>query len=241
MASHVDSNKAQAEHQEEKRTVDDVETVDYKMAQGKVKEVNAASVVLAAAVAAQKPSLLSKNMLKLYFIMSVGYLVSTMNGFDSSLMGAINAMAPYQESFGLSGAGKLYPWMTVHLRDHQPVYRLINRDCVYHLQPWPNRCLPILRTLGRRLRTKDLYLRGVSDRADWNGRARLLPHPERFHGRPIYSRFRGRDSFGRWTSLYCRAGPASLPGHNGWSVQYLLVAWQHPCRLDHLWLQSQPA
>jgi MFS family permease len=32
-------------------------------------------------------------------------VVSTMNGFDSSLMGSINAMKPYQKSFGLSGAG----------------------------------------------------------------------------------------------------------------------------------------
>jgi hypothetical protein len=63
-------------------------------------------VGLATAVAAQKPSLFSKNMFKLYFIMSVGYLVSTLNGFDSSLIGATNAMKPYQESFGLSGAGK---------------------------------------------------------------------------------------------------------------------------------------
>jgi hypothetical protein len=108
MDSHVDSNKAQAERHEEKSTFNNVENIDYKMAQGKVKEFNAASVALAAAVAAQKRSLLSKNMFKLYFIMSVGYLVSTMNGFDSSLMGAINAMTPYQESFGLSGAGKLY-------------------------------------------------------------------------------------------------------------------------------------
>ncbi|KAI9048825.1 hypothetical protein LZ554_007656 [Drepanopeziza brunnea f. sp. 'monogermtubi'] len=64
-----------------------------------------ASTALAAAVAANKPKLLSKNMLQLYFIMGIGYLVSTMNGFDSSLMGAINAMAPYQETFGLSGSG----------------------------------------------------------------------------------------------------------------------------------------
>lgn len=48
---------------------------------GHVNEVNTTSVALAAAVAAQKPKLLSRNMLKLYFIMSVGYLVSTMNGF----------------------------------------------------------------------------------------------------------------------------------------------------------------
>lgn len=48
---------------------------------GNAVDINARSVALAAAVEAQKPSLLSKNMLKLYFIMSVGYLVSTMNGF----------------------------------------------------------------------------------------------------------------------------------------------------------------
>jgi len=58
-----------------------VPTVDEKYATGKVVEVQAASVALAAALAAQKPKLFSKNMLKLYFIMSVGYLISTMNGF----------------------------------------------------------------------------------------------------------------------------------------------------------------
>lgn len=44
-------------------------------------------------------------MLKLYGIMGVGYLVSTLNGFDSSLMGAINAMPSYQSTFGLKGEG----------------------------------------------------------------------------------------------------------------------------------------
>jgi MFS family permease len=44
-------------------------------------------------------------MIQLYMIMGVGYLVSTMNGFDSSLMGAINAMKPYQNTFGLTGEG----------------------------------------------------------------------------------------------------------------------------------------
>ncbi|KAI5460558.1 lactose permease [Mariannaea sp. PMI_226] len=68
-------------------------------------EVNAASIALAAAVAEQKPNPWSKNMMKLYLIMGLGYLVSTMNGYDSSLMGSINAMKPYQDSFGLDGAG----------------------------------------------------------------------------------------------------------------------------------------
>jgi hypothetical protein len=41
--------------------------------------------------------------------MGIGYLISTMNGFDSSLMGSINAMKPYQDSFGLTGAGNDLP------------------------------------------------------------------------------------------------------------------------------------
>lgn len=45
------------------------------------KEVNTASVALAAAVAEQKPKPLSNAMLRLYGIMTVGYLVSTINGF----------------------------------------------------------------------------------------------------------------------------------------------------------------
>jgi hypothetical protein len=73
-----------AEHHEA-TDVHRVPTVDEKYATGKVTEVQAASVALAAAIAAQKPNLLSKNMLKLYFIMSVGYLISTMNGFGTAL------------------------------------------------------------------------------------------------------------------------------------------------------------
>lgn len=72
---------------------------------GNVKDLNVASVALAAAVEAQKPNLLSRNMIQLYAIMGIGYLVSTMNGFDSSLMGAINAMDSYQATFGLTGKG----------------------------------------------------------------------------------------------------------------------------------------
>ncbi|KAI1812425.1 lactose permease [Poronia punctata] len=68
-------------------------------------EISTASAALAAAVVEQKPKLLSPSMIQLYAIMGIGYLVSTMNGFDSSLMGSINAMIPYQETFGLESAG----------------------------------------------------------------------------------------------------------------------------------------
>jgi hypothetical protein len=107
------------EHQE--NNVQQVLFLDEKLGVGNVTQVQASSVALAAAVAAQKPSLLSKNMIQLYMIMSIGYLVSTLNGFgmffkkkmhkqmlistDSSLMGSINAMKPYQQTMGLSGEG----------------------------------------------------------------------------------------------------------------------------------------
>lgn len=56
---------------------------------GAIKTANVHNVALSAAIEAQKPSLFSKNMLKLGSIMAVGYLVSTINGYDGSLMGKI--------------------------------------------------------------------------------------------------------------------------------------------------------
>ena len=83
-----------------------VQDIDDGITKGPVvKEAKVASAALTAAINAQKPSLWSKNMIKLYLIMGIGYLVSTMNGFDSSLMGSINAMDSYQRTFGLTGAG----------------------------------------------------------------------------------------------------------------------------------------
>lgn len=64
--------------------VHEAEGYDGEKPTGNVKEVNTQSVALAAAIAAQKPKLLSPNMIKLYLIMSVGYLVSTMNGFGTT-------------------------------------------------------------------------------------------------------------------------------------------------------------
>ncbi|TDZ15771.1 Lactose permease [Colletotrichum orbiculare MAFF 240422] len=97
----LEESKSRTEFEHDNAPFDEKAAV----AVGNVKEVNAASVALAAALAEKKPNIWSPNMLKLYFIMAIGYLVSTMNGFDSSLMGAINAMPYYQQSFGLSGAG----------------------------------------------------------------------------------------------------------------------------------------
>jgi hypothetical protein len=82
----MDSKKVESsavEHQEQ-HEFREFSTMDEKHSHGNVTQVQAASVALAAATAAQKPSLWSENMLKLYFIMAVGYLVSTMNGFGMS-------------------------------------------------------------------------------------------------------------------------------------------------------------
>jgi hypothetical protein len=46
------------------------------------REVAAASVALESAIAESKPSLVSPGMLRLWVIMSMCYLVSTMNGFE---------------------------------------------------------------------------------------------------------------------------------------------------------------
>jgi MFS family permease len=76
-----------------------IETIDET---ANTKESGMPPKTLAEAVAQQKTNPWS---IRLVAILSISYLVSTMNGFDSSLMGAINAMIPYQETFGLSGAG----------------------------------------------------------------------------------------------------------------------------------------
>lgn len=50
---------------------------------GMVVETSTASVALAAALADNKPGLLSRQMFRLYGIMIIGYLVSTINGFGT--------------------------------------------------------------------------------------------------------------------------------------------------------------
>lgn len=40
----------------------------------------------------------SRSMWRLYGVLAIAYLCGCLNGFDGSLMGAINAMKPYQVS-----------------------------------------------------------------------------------------------------------------------------------------------
>lgn len=73
-----------ATYHDGEKEVHEATVLDGEKPTGNVKNVNTKSVALAAAIAAQKPNLLSPNMIKLYLIMSIGYLVSTMNGFGTS-------------------------------------------------------------------------------------------------------------------------------------------------------------
>jgi hypothetical protein len=43
----------------------------------------------------------SRSMFRLYGVLFVAYLCGCLNGFDGSLMGAINAMTPYKKYFGM--------------------------------------------------------------------------------------------------------------------------------------------
>lgn len=56
-------------------------------------------------MATQKPNPRGPGYIKLYLLVSVMLLCSTMNGFDSSLMGSINTLPNYTEYFGLPATG----------------------------------------------------------------------------------------------------------------------------------------
>ena len=43
----------------------------------------------------------TKHMFRLYGVLALAYLCGCLNGFDGSLMGAINAMSQYQQYFGM--------------------------------------------------------------------------------------------------------------------------------------------
>lgn len=58
------------------------------------------NAALAVATIRQKPKLLSKSMLKLYWCIAVAMLNSCINGYDGSLMGSINSYEQYRSYFG---------------------------------------------------------------------------------------------------------------------------------------------
>ncbi|CRK22047.1 hypothetical protein BN1708_013280 [Verticillium longisporum] len=56
-------------------------------------------------MATQKPNPRGPGYIKLYILAAMVFLCSTMNGFDSSLMGSINALPNFTDYFGLPASG----------------------------------------------------------------------------------------------------------------------------------------
>ncbi|GKT47671.1 lactose permease [Colletotrichum spaethianum] len=71
------------------------------------KQVNVQSVALADAIAKDQPNYKSLSQLKLYAMMALCVLNGVMNGYDGSVMSAINAMDPFQDRFKIGTTGEL--------------------------------------------------------------------------------------------------------------------------------------
>jgi hypothetical protein len=93
-----------------------------------INDIDAASsdaILLATAADTTAYSPWSLPMFRLYGVLSIAYLCGCLNGFDGSLMGAINAMTPYQNYYGVSVSFShllnlaLLIWSAVDQRDLQ--------------------------------------------------------------------------------------------------------------------------
>ncbi|CAI6332058.1 unnamed protein product [Periconia digitata] len=71
------------------------------------KEVEDVNPAFAAMIAKHKPNPWGKGHLQLYALAAVCFLNSTMSGFDSSLMGSINALPNFTDYYGLPHSGTL--------------------------------------------------------------------------------------------------------------------------------------
>ncbi|KAI9753774.1 MAG: hypothetical protein M4579_005008 [Chaenotheca gracillima] len=67
--------------------------------------INVANADFAGAIGLNKPNPWGRGYLQLYLCCAAIYLCSTMNGYDGSLMGSINALPEYQKYYGLPENG----------------------------------------------------------------------------------------------------------------------------------------
>src|SRR5687767_13014606 len=85
---------------------DDLQKPDLTQRHG-VKEKAVESTALADAIAKDNPDFRSSSQMKLYFIMALCVLSGVMNGYDGSVISAINAMEPFQDRFEIGMTGNL--------------------------------------------------------------------------------------------------------------------------------------
>ncbi|EGY19361.1 hypothetical protein VD0002_g9939 [Verticillium dahliae] len=100
-------NHSQLDHIEATSSaVDDLQKPDLTLRHG-VQEKNVESLALADAVAKDNPDYRSRSQVKLYCMMALCVLNGVMNGYDGSVMSAINAMEPFQDRFKIGKTGTL--------------------------------------------------------------------------------------------------------------------------------------
>ncbi|EEY16517.1 lactose permease [Verticillium alfalfae VaMs.102] len=100
-------NHSQLDHIEATSSaVDDLQKPDLTLRHG-VQEKNVESLALADAVAKDNPDYKSRSQVKLYCMMALCVLNGVMNGYDGSVMSAINAMEPFQDRFKIGKTGTL--------------------------------------------------------------------------------------------------------------------------------------
>lgn len=68
------------------------------------------NVEFAKALLAERPTPWTKPMFKLYYFLFVAFMSSAINGYDSSVMGGINAMKQYQKSVSRHSQVRISRW-----------------------------------------------------------------------------------------------------------------------------------
>lgn len=101
------SSDIQQDRIEARSTGFEDDDVQKPMARHGAKEMAVESTALADAVAKDNPDFRSSSQIKLYFMMALCVLNGIMNGFDGSVISAINAMEPFQDRFQIGRTGNL--------------------------------------------------------------------------------------------------------------------------------------
>lgn len=86
--------------------VDDLVKPDLTKRHG-VRQMEVENIALADAVAKDNPDYRSASQFKLYAMMGLCVLNGIMNGYDGSVMSAINAMEPFQDRFKIGMTGPM--------------------------------------------------------------------------------------------------------------------------------------
>lgn len=98
MSDTVPTSASKGERDEKNESVADADAVT-------VEDTKVINDAYATIMATQKPNPFGSGYIKLYLICGFCFLNSTMNGFDGSLMGSINALPSFTNYFGLPADG----------------------------------------------------------------------------------------------------------------------------------------